>query len=180
MVYNDLKVVDRFEMESYNSIRRLIENYVSRNFDRPMSFAVFGEPGSGKSFGIKQLVTTLRTPNNEFDLIEFNLSQFSDSKELIDAFHVVRDRAFQGKIPLVIFDEIDCRTNKEDLYWLRHFLVPMHDGRFRAAHVEHPIGQSIFVFVGGTHSTFASFAREDKTQSNGDYAHGGQRKDLTL
>ncbi|MCE5287074.1 MAG: Ryanodine receptor Ryr, partial [Pelosinus sp.] len=51
--FGKLQTVDRTEIESYRSIQNLMREYMSTsNTTRPLSIAVFGTPGSGKSFGI--------------------------------------------------------------------------------------------------------------------------------
>lgn len=42
--------------------------------------------------------------------------------------------------------------------WLKYFLAPMQDGAFKDGETMHPLGRAIFVFAGGTSSTFAEFA----------------------
>jgi hypothetical protein len=58
--FGGLLTLDRQEMESYRSIGALIREYRRQtNLDRPLSLAVFGAPGSGKSFGIVQVVKSI-------------------------------------------------------------------------------------------------------------------------
>jgi len=83
-------------------------------------------------------------------VLTFNLSQFHDPDELIGAFHQVRDAGLSGKIPLVFWDEFDCRLGGQELGWLPCFLAPMQDGSFQDGQITHPIGQAIFVFAGAT------------------------------
>src|SRR5947209_12325182 len=41
-------------------IQRLLRDYINGNESRPISIVVFGPPGSGKSFYVRQLVASLR------------------------------------------------------------------------------------------------------------------------
>jgi len=145
--------VDREEITRINAIHNLLIRYRENDEDgRPMSIAVFGRPGSGKSFAVKQLLSTVFRGEKA---LEFNLSQFTTEEDLHSAFHQVRDRTVHGAVPLVFWDEFDA----ENLRWLKEFLAPMQDAEFRSGGLVHPFGRSIFVFAGGTKHTFEDFAR---------------------
>ncbi|MHA2022861.1 MAG: RyR domain-containing protein [Candidatus Thorarchaeota archaeon] len=157
--YGNLVTIDRQEIESYRSIGALIGEYCRKSPQkRPLSIAVFGTPGSGKSFGVSEIAKSL---SKEIKKLEFNLSQYDDPLALQDAFHQVRDVALKGKIPLVFFDEFDSTLDGYPYGWLRHFLAPMQDGAFQQGQVSHPIGKAIFVFAGGTSSTMDAFGGEN-------------------
>lgn len=147
--------VDRTEIESIRSLRNIMAGYLlAEKRVRPLSVAVFGPPGSGKSFAVWELAKTL-LPNGLANM-EFNLSQFHGPDDLPAAFHQIRDAVVEGKFPVVFWDEFDVRLG-EDLGWLRHFLAPMQDGHFREGAVTHPLGRAIFVFAGGVHHTMQGF-----------------------
>jgi len=146
---NKLTTYDRSEIEALHNIKNLISDYLKEdNPEKPLSLAVFGMPGSGKSFAVKQLAKSIDLP-----LLEFNLSQFTDVKELEGAFHRVRDKVLEGKSPIVFWDEFDSQAYK----WMQYLLAPMQDGNFQVGQITHPIGKSIFVFAGGTSYTYETF-----------------------
>ena len=146
--------VDREEIERINEVRRLMLAYRATPGDRrPLSLAVFGPPGSGKSFAIKQLAADLF--GGQQAVLEFNLSQFAGQADLHEAFNQVRDASVRGLVPLVFWDEFDTGN----LTWLREFLAPMQDAEFRAGGHAHPFAKAIFVFAGGTSADFARFDR---------------------
>lgn len=153
--YNFLLTVDRKEIEFLHHLKSLITEYLQNRSNQPLSIAVFGPPGSGKSFSIKQLAKALDLPDYEVKDITFNLSQFNDESpnDLYQAFHAVRDISLSGKTPLVFWDEFDSKA----LAWLRYFLAPMQDGEFQEGQLTHNIGKSIFVFAGGTCSCMEEF-----------------------
>jgi hypothetical protein len=153
--FGNLRTVDRAEIESFRSIRNLMREYVA-NIDasRPLSIAVFGPPGSGKSFGVAEVAESVAS--GSIRKVEFNVSQFTAQADLVAALHRVRDEALGGRIPLVFFDEFDSPLEGA-LGWLKYFLAPMQDGKFRDGEALHPIGRAIFVFAGGTSSTFEEF-----------------------
>lgn len=148
---NNLTTYDRCEIEAIRNIRNLIFDYLGEDKpEKPLSLAVFGMPGSGKSFAVKQLAKSLALP-----FLEFNLSQFADG-ELEGAFHMVRDEVLKGTPPIVFWDEFDSQAYK----WLQYLLAPMQDGKFQSGQITHPIGKSIFIFAGGTSYTFETFGIE--------------------
>ncbi len=67
--------------------------------------------------------------------------------------------ALAGDLALVFWDEFDTPLGGQPLGWLRHFLAPMADGRFREGAGFHPLGRAIFVFAGGTSPSFDAFVR---------------------
>jgi hypothetical protein len=154
--FGKLLTVDRREIESYRTIGALVREYCSQNRPkRPLSIAVFGAPGSGKSFGVTQMATSLYP--ELIHKVEFNLSQLAGPPAMHDALHQVRDVGLSGKIPLVFWDEFDTSLGDVPMGWLRHFLAPMQDGCFLQGETTHPIGQAIFVFAGGTAETLEGF-----------------------
>lgn len=165
-VFGKLNTHDRREIEMYRSVRTLLRDYLRQKATRPLSFAVFGPPGAGKSFGVKEVASSLKNQPGcpEVQDVTFNLSLYQTPEELAGAFHLVRDIVLEGKIPLVFFDEFDTALNGEPLGWLRHFLAPMQDGKFLDRGAPHPIGQAIFVFAGGTCGTFREFARHSEEE----------------
>ena len=154
--FGNLLTVDRQEIESYRSIRNLVAEYAGqKQVSRPLSIAVFGTPGSGKSFGVTEMAKSLLP--GQIETITFNLSQFDSVDDLISALHQVRDIGLSGKIPLVFWDEFDTSLGETPLGWLRYFLAPMQDGKFQEGQISHPIGRAIFVFAGGTSSSMSEF-----------------------
>lgn len=157
--FGNLKTVDRTEIEGYRSIKNLFNEYISTtNTVRPLSIAIFGTPGSGKSFGVTEIAANIAP--NLIEKLDFNLSQFRSVQDLISAFHRVRDVSLKGKIPLVFFDEFDSAFDGK-LGWLKYFLSPMQDGVFREGDSIHPIGKAIFAFAGGTSNTYKKFCGEE-------------------
>jgi len=148
--------IDRTEIENIRSLRNIMTEYVAQARPaRPLSLAVFGPPGSGKSFAVKEAARGLFP--GQLSSLEFNLSQLESHEELPAAFHRVRDCVLKHELPFVFWDEFDTPLKGRELGWLRYFLAPMQDGEFHEGGLPHPLGPSVFVFAGGTHSTMESF-----------------------
>ncbi|KAE8310440.1 hypothetical protein BDV41DRAFT_388598 [Aspergillus transmontanensis] len=156
--FGDLVTVDREEMENFRRIANLVQDYMKTTNTKPLSIGVFGSPGSGKSFGVGQVIKEVATrQGKEIEKLEFNLSQFLEYSDLLAAFQSIRDRTFTGKVPVVMFDEFDCSFGGKALGWLQYFLAPMQDGKFLERGQLRPLGSAIFIFVGGTSPTFGEF-----------------------
>jgi len=158
--FNKLLTADVSEIENFRSIKNLIKEYLDQNNSKkPLSLAVFGPPGSGKSFGVKQVAQAVRRERSE--PLTYNVSQFDTQQDLTKAFHEIRDHTLKGTVPLIFFDEFDSSLKGASLGWLKYFLAPMQDGEFKDGERVHPIGKAIFVFAGGTSKSFQEFSRED-------------------
>jgi len=163
-IYSKMQTFDRSEIEQYNSIKNLIIEFLNDpKTSRPLCLAVFGPPGAGKSFGIKQLLSSLG--RNDIPTMTFNISQYASYTDLVADFHKVRDKVLTGAIPVAFFDEFDSDKDNLSMGWLKYFLCPMQDGEFKEGEAIHPIGKSIFVFAGGTRSSFADFEQNISSDS---------------
>ena len=175
--YSKLQTIDRSEIEQYNSIKNLILEYLDDpKTSRPLCIAVFGPPGSGKSFGIKQVLNSLG--RKDIPTMTFNISQYDSYHDLIADFHRVRDQVLTGAIPVAFFDEFDSDLDHHPMGWLKYFLSPMQDGEFKEGEAIHPIGKSIFVFAGGTRSSFENFEQNHSSGliKNTPSPEGGEKK----
>jgi hypothetical protein len=175
--FGKLLAVERSDIETFRSIYNLIKNYVEQEgmdgaATRPISIAVFGPPGSGKSFAVKEIAASINTAERKpLEEIEYNVAQFRSIDDLGDAMMRLTSLRAQGKIPLVFFDEFDCGFRGEQLGWLKYFLAPMQDGSFFGARQTIEFGRAIFVFAGGVYNSFDDFdpgsERHAPSQSHG-------------
>lgn len=158
--FGKLKTVDRNEIESFRSMRNLMREYLKNPTPkRPLSIAVFGPPGSGKSFGVSEVAESIAP--GQIEKLEFNMAQFTSLEDLVSAFHKVRNESLRGKTPLVFFDEFDSTNFDGKLGWLKYFLAPMQNGVFKDGETMHPIGKAIMVFAGGTSHSYQDFRGEE-------------------
>ena len=163
-----LVTADRREIEAFRAIKNLLEEYLASRdtMPKPLSIAVFGPPGSGKSFGVTEIIAAITGGKQE--PLEFNLSQFRTVEDLQQAFDLVRDRSLARQVPFVFFDEFDVAFEGRSGGWFKHFLAPMQDGRFRQVGALHPLGRAVFVFAGGTASSYKDFIKPLSSSSNGE------------
>ncbi len=143
--------IDKDEIERLSTIRLLIREYSLATSDtKPISIAVFGPPGSGKSFAVEEVSKEVCGEDTPF--LTFNLSQM-DVADLPRAFRDIAAVCLRGTLPVVFWDEFDS----DGLSWLAHFLAPMNDGKYWDGGKLQPIGRSIFVFAGSIAPSLAEF-----------------------
>lgn len=153
--FKELVSIDKAEMESYRHIYSLMSNKIAKpaKDKKPLSFCVFGKPGSGKSFGVKQISKEL----GQNKILNFNLSQMNDTNDLYNAFVKISDLILAGVFPVVFWDEFDSTLNGKKYGWLKYFLAPMEDGEYYANNTSHNVGSCIFVFAGSNAQSWSDF-----------------------
>ena len=165
--FNKMATVDRDEIESYHTIKALLDDYILR-YDasdekesvQPLSVAVFGPPGSGKSFGVKQIAASC----GRYQVFSLNVSQYKGAGELFEAL----DEALKcagDQIPLIFFDEFDSELEGTSRGWLKYFLAPMQDGEYTLKGKINTVKGAVFVFAGGTASSFQGFLPQNPEET---------------
>ena len=162
---------DRNEIELVRSVHNMLRSYVNSDESKPISIGIFGPPGSGKSFVVKQITKTLELSNSQLTV---NLSQLKSPTELAHAFQRSRNHVLNGKTPVVFWDEFDSSLDTQPLGWLRYFLSPMQDGEFLDNGILQSLGRAIFVFAGGTAWTHEKFS----TELDSDLARQSKKRDF--
>lgn len=147
-----LRTTDPAEIGPVLTLQAVMDSYVSKeSYQRPLCIGVFGPPGSGKSFAVKEVAKVIgrKFDHDPFDFFEFNLTQFAEPDEINSAIDLIRASVAKGKVPITFWDEFDCRYDGHEFGYLRYFLPSMQDGVTYVHGIPYYIGRSIFVFAGG-------------------------------
>ncbi|KAK2762829.1 hypothetical protein FQN54_001004 [Arachnomyces sp. PD_36] len=143
--FNRLVLVDRHDIESFRTLFNFLEEYLAARKGKPLSIALFGPRGSGKSFSAFQ-VAEAATKGQKTQRLRFDLSQFTGLDDLLAAFHSVRDCTLEGFIPLVYFNGFDTPFSGTQFGWFPYLLPPMLAGKFSDRGISRPIGSAVFFF----------------------------------
>jgi hypothetical protein len=189
---NEMVVLERYELESYRSVQLLMEEAMNPENKSILSIAVFGPPGSGKSFVSKRIAeSACLAASIQLDLKNINLASISDSDQLTDkinkSFEEYKKEAKKvkegGRNQLILFfDEFDCTVNDKNLGWLKTFLPMMQDGEFSLNNntfdedYHKKYNQPILIFAGGTSYTYSSFSRHESPGDPEDLLRFAQAK----
>lgn len=157
-----LRTTDPAEIDPVITLHNVMDSYVSKSSVlRPLCIGVFGPPGSGKSFAVKQVANVISKnfEGNPFDFFEFNLTQFASPDEINSAIDPIRASVAQGKVPIAFWDEFDCRYDNFEFGYLRYFLPSMQDGVTYVHGIPYHIGRAIFVFAGGVKASYTDMEK---------------------
>jgi hypothetical protein len=160
----DLGLFSDKEAEQFDKFTGLVQQYLTRRYPpRPLCLAVFGAPGSGKSRLVKQLRNHLKADvaSELADLKEINLTQITSVDHLASALDDAKSKA-GGMAPFVFFDEFDTKLDGAPWGWLYWFLAPMQDGAFRHDGQRKELKRGVYIFAGGTASSFEEFGRANR------------------
>lgn len=157
VTFGKLELIDREEIQDYLAMQSILLNYLESRPSKPLNLGVFGPPGSGKSFGTKELLQHVGKGGNTFqsEPNEFNLSQFRSLEDLGQALHMIRDEGLRRTMPVAFFDEFDTTFQGNPYGWLQYLLAPMQDGKFWDKGREYTLGRCVLVFAGGVNRRFA-------------------------
>lgn len=143
----------------------LLEKYHTDNkAERPLSIAVFGPPGSGKSTFVERITGAVAGCKL---VTTANLTQITGTEELARIFDTPAYQADKAATPsadsaftpVFFFDEFDAALDGAPLGWLRWYLAPMQDGIVLAGGKVREVRKAVFMFAGGTAETLDEFNR---------------------
>lgn len=127
-----------------DKLKQYIETARNKKTIRPYNILLVAPPGMGKSFIAKEIARDVGGDDAEID--EVYIASMIGVQEIDDVFRRVQSIYLDGKIPAVIFDEVDSQINGFHVY--NRFLSPMWDGKFFVSGVKHTLPPSIFFFAG--------------------------------
>ena len=160
------------ELDQLKSLRDLIVRFVRQRVPpRPLCIAVFGPPGSGKSFAVEEIcseagaaLTNAKAqkgdvpPAVKLSFETVNLTQVAHANDLARVLARIARSASQETVPVVLFDEFDAVRDNAPYGWLSWFLAPMHDGKFVNEGEVVELKRAVYAFAGGTTDTLAQFS----------------------
>jgi hypothetical protein len=157
--FGELFLFTEDERVQMMTVRDLIERYVDRSAPpRPLSLAVFGPPGSGKSFAVKQILKSVEQESNlRLSRVDVNLTQIPDANALGKVL-AHAGRSTDDTVPVFFFDEFDGPKDGAPFGWLAWFLAPMQDGEFVYDGDIIPLRRAVYIFAGGTAATLEQFS----------------------
>jgi SLOG cluster2 len=168
----------RQERLHVDGITELITSYLARgDARRPLCIAVFAAPGSGKSSAVRAIAAQLYAKKDGATsaqsgsdgtkklaplgrLKELNLTQIASPAALAEQVEREAHRAASADapyVPFIFFDEFDGPLDGAGWGWLSWFLAPMQDGAFLSEWRTVSLRKAVYVFAGGTATTFEEF-----------------------
>src|SRR5258706_8106096 len=124
------------EKKQLRSLKDLIVHYVTGDSPaRPLCLAVFGQPGSGKSFAVKEICGEAKKHAAIRDKIKLpfttiNMTQVGGTVAVGRVLARVAGEQDSHTVPVLFIDEFDASRDGAPYGWLSWFLAPMHDGEF--------------------------------------------------
>lgn len=153
----ELQITDTDFARDVLMLERRLKDHADHG-NRILSFAILGQPGSGKSFVAKQLAKAIDPEGILLQDKTVNLSTFAgDPESLVEQFEEIEQITVGGKIPFVLWDEFDSVLDGHQCGWLRYFLMPMEDGKYWSRKKARDLGKCVFVFMGGTFANLKDF-----------------------
>jgi len=161
--FDRLFLYDRKEMEQFRSVYSTIKAYTTRQSTSPLNIALFGPAGSGKSFAAMEVAVMACRPN-KIESLHFNLGEFEGPKDLVNAFHLIRNSTLAGYLTLAYFEGFDNDLLDRPLGWVSFLSSYISSGTFvDKDHTIQHIGRAVFLFGSEHTATFDEF--EQRLQS---------------
>jgi len=168
--FGKMEVVEPDEISMFRRLDNLIRKYVDSDTKIPLGIAVFGAPGSGKSFGIKEVAGAV---TGDINLFEYNLAQFKNDPEelyvkLLEVRNSVKENPKEKQLPIIFLDEFDTTFGEEHFGWCKFLLSVLQDGTFRYQRTLYDVGKALVVCAGGLCHSFREFERRSQEKESRD------------
>jgi hypothetical protein len=126
-----------------SALERTVMTYVGREKpSRPLNLLLAANPGSGKSFLVKELS---RQISGETEFLEYHVASFRTLDDLFAIFQRIQSLNLEGKLPFVLLDEVDGKVGGE--YIFPNLLAPLWDGVFHIGQERHHLGRAVLFFA---------------------------------
>ena len=126
-----------------SALERTVMTYVGREKpSRPLNLLLAANPGSGKSFLVKELS---RKISGHTEFLEFHVASFRKIDDLFAIFQRIQSLNLEGKLPFVLLDEVDGKVDGE--YIFANLLAPLWDGVFHIGQERHHLGRAVLFFA---------------------------------
>ena len=163
--FGKMEVVEPDEINMFRRLNNLMRKYFDSDDEKPLGLAVFGSPGSGKSFGIKEVAKAVI---ENIHWIDCNLAQFEKPEELytklLEAKNYGKESRKEKQLLVIFLDEFDTTCDGESLGWCKHLLSILQDGTFRLRNTVYDVGKALVVCAGGLCQSFREFEWKSREQ----------------
>ena len=129
--------------QELRALDQTVDTYVKREKpSRPLNLLLAANPGSGKSFLVKELSKQI---SGDTEFLEYHVASFRKLDDLFSIFQRIQSLNLEGKLPFVLLDEVDGRVDGD--YIFPNLLAPLWDGVFHIGQERHHLGRAVLFFA---------------------------------
>ncbi len=159
-----------------SALERTVTTYVGREKpSRPLNLLLAANPGSGKSFLVKELSKQI---SGDTEFLEYHVASFRKIDDLFSIFQRIQSLNLEGKLPFVLLDEVDGKVAGE--YIFANLLAPLWDGVFHVGQERHHLGRAVLFFAASALLSSPSiqnvFGKTDQEVTYTEFAEKWRRK----
>ncbi|MCK5516531.1 MAG: AAA family ATPase [Desulfobulbaceae bacterium] len=129
--------------QELRALEQTVNTYVKREKpSRPLNLLLAANPGSGKSFLVKELSKQI---SGDTEFLEYHVASFRKLDDLFSIFQRIQSLNLEGKLPFVLLDEVDGKVAGD--YIFPNLLAPLWDGVFHIGQDRHHLGRAVLFFA---------------------------------